>query len=391
MAGGTVIGRDSRFWHFALSGLTGALALAAGLVASGSARAGVTQYSLESIGEFDNPVYVDDDGVNDNLAFVVEQGGRIQVVRDGAALDKPFLDIDEFVVSGGEEGLLSVAFDPDYADNGRFYVYYVNGNHDIRVDQFERKKATRARVSSRRKVIVVEHNQADNHNGGQLQTGPDGLLYLATGDGGPQGDPENDAQRTNSLLGKVLRIDPKAKGGYEIPDDNPYADGPGKDEIYALGLRNPYRFSFDSGNGALTIGDVGGSAWEEVDYVVDPQPGMNFGWNDYEGLEETGFGTGDNADPKVDPIHVYSHADSNCAVTGGFVVHDPGLPTLAGQYVFADYCEDGLRTLQVPSGAAGASLNLQPSNVSGFGEGFGGQIYVVSRSGDVATLEESSP
>lgn len=392
MTGGTVIGRDSRLRWAAVAAALAVATLALGLLASAPASAGPATYKLKGVGKFDTPVHADDDGAHASLLFVVEQPGQIQVVRDGETLGKPFLDIREKVRFSGEQGLLSVAFDPGYADNRRFYVYYVNNEGDIRVDQFRAKSAVRARASSRKKVIVVGHDQADNHNGGQLQFGPDGYLYMGTGDGGPQQDPEDDAQSTGSLLGKLLRIDPVSEGGYEIPADNPFAGGGGEPEIYAVGLRNPFRFSFDSDNGALTIGDVGGSEWEEVDYRATPEPGMNFGWNDFEGLHETSFGTGANADPKVDPIFEYANSGQpTCAITGGYVVRDPGLPGLAGQYLFADFCQDGLRTIQVPSGNPGTSVNLSPPSVSSFGEGADGQIYVVSLEGKVWRLEQASP
>jgi glucose/arabinose dehydrogenase len=377
-----------------LAALT-ALALSA---ASGSARAGsVALYELDQVATFDAPVYADDDGVHPNLLFVVEQAGRIRVVRNGQKLDRPFLDIREKVQFGGEQGLLSVAFDPDYDDNRRFYVYYVNNGGDIRIDGFRARsgKPARAAAGSGKRVIKVDHDQAGNHNGGQLQFGPDGHLYAGTGDGGPQMDPENDAQDPASLLGKILRLDPLPGGGYDIPNDNPYVGEDGANEIFALGLRNPWRFSFDSVTGALTIGDVGGTDWEEIDYVASPgggEPGglgANFGWNDFEGTHLTDFGDPPLASPHTAPIAEFSHEspDNFCAIVGGYVVHDPELTSLQNEYIYSDLCNNSLQTVQVPTGAAGEDLGFDANGIVSFGEGWDGQIYTVSQNGPVSAIE----
>jgi len=375
--------------------LGAAFATTLALAGGSPARAGVSAgLELDHVASFDNPVYADDDGVHSNLLFVVEQPGRIRVVKDGDKKRRPFLDIRDVVQFGGEQGLLSVAFAPDYDESGLFYVYYVTNGGDIRIDQFERgAKPTRADPASRAKVIKVDHDQASNHNGGQLQFGPDGLLYAGTGDGGPQMDPENDAQRTDSLLGKLLRIDPLPGGGYDVPGTNPYA-GPteGEDEIFALGLRNPWRFSFDSAGTALTIADVGGSDWEEIDYVADGGLGDNFGWHDYEGTHLTDFGEDPPTSTHTPPIAEFSHGnpDNFCSIIGGYVVHDSDLPTLAGQYLFSDLCNNGLRAVAVPSGTASPDLDLTADDIVSFGEGAGGQIYTVAISGEVSALEPAS-
>jgi glucose/arabinose dehydrogenase len=367
-----------------------------GLAASGpaDARGG---FRLVKLGEFNEPVFAVQAPGARHLVFVVEQAGRVRVLRNGHERARPFLDIHRRVARfGTEQGLLSIAFDPRYRRNGRFFAYYNSKRRcnrsracDIEVDSFRRgRHRLRARLRSRRKVIVVRHRQAPNHNGGTALFGPDRRLYLAPGDGGPHGDPENDAQRRNSLLGKVLRISPRAKGGYRVPHSNPFVGRKGRDEIYAMGLRNPFRFSFDSATGALAIGDVGYGSREEVDYVADPQPGMNFGWNDFEGTLETPFGSGTNASPRIDPVFEYDHGGGRCAITGGYVVRDPGLPSLAGQYLFSDYCQAGLRAIHVPAGTPGTAIGLAPPAVAGFGEGLNGQVYVVSRSGPVYRLEE---
>ncbi len=391
MTGGTVIGRERR--RLALGAAVAALAVVAALATGGPARAGAGGGSaLVDIGDFDSPVFVDDAPGAPGHLYVVEQGGTIEVLVSEAQEAEPFLDIADIVASGGEEGLLSVAFDPDYESNRLFYVYYTTNSHDIRIDRFRRRAddPLSAGVGSRKKVIKIEHDQANNHNGGQLQFGPDGYLYAGIGDGGPQGDPENDAQKKKSLLGKLLRIDPLPQGGYDNPPDNPYVGVPGSDEIAARGLRNPWRFSFDSATGALLLADVGGGAQEEVDYDADQGIGENFGWNDYEGFAETAFGTGGNASPHHEPIADFSHGppDNFNSITGGYVVHDPGLPALAGQYLFGDAYNGAVQALQIPSGAAGSSVGVSVGTLSSFGEGEGNQIYVVDLGGDVYRLEQ---
>jgi glucose/arabinose dehydrogenase len=366
------------------------------LAAGGSAKAGLATYELHRIGNFKNPVHVDNAPGANNLLFVVGQKGTIHVLKNEKKVKRPFLNIRDRVRFGGEEGLFSVAFHPGYAENRAFYVYYTNLAGDVQIDQFKRKKSRRAQASegSRKRVIKIPHDQASNHNGGQLQFGPDGLLYAGIGDGGPQGDPENDAQSSDTLLGKLIRIQPALSGGYGIPDDNPFVGQEGEDEIFALGLRNPWRFSFDSETGALTIGDVGGSQFEEINYVPGPDAGLgaNFGWNDYEGFAETQFGIGPNADPHTEPIADFSHdaPDDFCSIAGGYVVRDPGLPTLEGDYVFSDLCDNKIRAIEVPSGASIGGLGVSLDSPVGFGEGVDGQIYVADLTGPVYRLEETA-
>jgi glucose/arabinose dehydrogenase len=371
-----------------LAGLIAALALAGGL-ASGpddsSARGGL---KLKRVGGFDAPVYVEDAPGARGLLFVVEQPGSVRVVRKGKTLNQPFLDIRNRVEYGGEQGLLSIAFDPGYERNRRFYLYYVNDAGNIRVDLMRRKKrsATRAEPRSRRKVIEIPHPEFANHNGGQLQFGPDGSLFLGTGDGGSAGDPKGNAQNRNSLLGKILRIAPRKKGGYSTPASNPFGGSDGQDEIYSLGLRNPYRFSFDSKTGDLLIGDVGQNEWEEIDHVgFDGGRGANFGWDLFEGTHAF---DGDGSPPANyrPPIHEYSLSGANCAVTGGYVVRDSGLPSLAGRYLYADFCGGEIRSLDPYAsnpGATDASTGLTLDSPSSFGEGVRGRIYVTSLGGAV--------
>lgn len=339
-------------------------------------------------GGFAAPVYVENAPGARKLLFVVEQPGKVRVVRRGKLLKQPFVNLKPVVRYGGEEGLLSIAFDPGYARNRTFYVYYVTREGNIRVDQLKRKKknATRANPRSRHKVIEVAHPRNSNHNGGQLQFGPDGFLYLGTGDGGGSGDPDANAQNTASLLGKLLRVAPKPGGGYSIPNSNPFASGGGQGEIYALGLRNPYRFSFDSKTGDLSIGDVGQDKFEEINHLgIDNARGANFGWDLFEG-NSVFDGNGNKPPNYKPPIHVYDSTGANCAITGGYVSRDRSTPKLAGRYLYADFCAGQIRSLnpdaQKPS-STDAAVGLNVDSLSSFGEGAGGKIYVTSLGGAV--------
>jgi glucose/arabinose dehydrogenase len=257
--------------------------------------------ALKPIGNFDEPTYVTGAPGFPTLLFVVEQEGEIAVLRKGQRLGHPFLDIRGLVGAGGERGLLSVAFPPDYRQSGRLYVYYTDRAGNIRVDEFRRRSSTRASIGSRRPVIEIAHPVNSNHNGGQLQFFGD-LLYFGTGDGGSSGDPPNNAQNKESLLGKLLRIDPRPSDDrpYSVPSDNPFVGKAGRDEIYSYGLRNPFRFSFEttkSGQARIAIGDVGQNRFEELDYTtVAGAAGANFGWDAFEGYhpyEEENSGTAD--------------------------------------------------------------------------------------------------
>jgi len=371
------------------------------LTASASASAAL---SLSKVGDFNRPLYVDDAPGNGKLLFVVEAPGTIAVMRDGNEVAHKFLDIRNRVTWGGEQGLLSLAFAPDYQQSGRFYVAYTNshctsgGACNVEVDGFRRESgsATRARPASRSKVIEVTHHQAGNHNGGQLQFGPgDGHLYFSIGDGGTQGDPENDAQDKHSLLGKILRIDPRPGGGYDVPATNPYVGSPGRDEIFARGLRNPWRFSFDSATADIWIGDVGWQTWEEIDHEADAT-GANFGWHKFEGPDPCGgcgFGGGTPEPPGYRaPVHSYAHSgpgETGCAVVGGFVVHNASLPSIDGDYVYSDHCSGTLRRLDPAAPATSSPLGLNVSEPSSFGEGAGGAIYVATTEGGVFELVEN--
>jgi glucose/arabinose dehydrogenase len=352
----------------------------------GDGRGGV---KLRKVGDFDSPVSIASARGFDDLLFVVERGGRIIVLRDGKRAGT-FLDISDRVSTAGERGLFSVAFPPDYERSGRFYVYYTDRDGNIEVDHFRRSSPVRADEGTREEIITIDHPSATNHNGGTAAFGPDGKLYLATGDGGST--PEN-AQARGSLLGKLLRIDPRpsSKKGYAIPKGNPFRGRKGQSEIYSVGLRNPFRFSFDRRKPLIAIGDVGEGDHEEVDYLrVSEARGANFGWDDYEGRERRPGATLSQKqhDP---PMHVYSNGPGGtCAITGGVTVHDDGLKSLRGRYVYADLCAGELRSFkpQLKGNRSRADRALGPSvdQPVGFGEDRAGHVYVASLNGPVYRL-----
>ncbi len=374
---------------------------------------GVGGIGLTQVGEFSEPVGVAAAPGFPRLLFVVERAGQIRVVRRGVTLSRPFLDIEDLTTCATgcdiEQGLLGLAFPPDYSRSRRFYVFYTDAAGDIRLDEFRRVRRGSAVAlrSSRRPVLVVSHSDFPNHNGGQIAfRGPH--LYVATGDGGAAGDPSNNAQSRSTLLGKILRILPRrtrAGRPYGVPRANPFVRRPGRDEIFSYGLRNPYRFSIDDppiGRDRLAIGDVGQSRYEEIDYTTIPGAnGANFGWDAFEGrsLYDCGFlcpGRG-TADPggTVAPIFAYGHESfatpggpGGCSVIGGHVVRDRALPSLYGRYLYTDYCGGELRTL-IP-GLGGArdekSTGLVASGASSFGEDTRERIYVTSLEGPVYRL-----
>jgi glucose/arabinose dehydrogenase len=380
--------------------------LALGLPACGSASrpgSGAVQargkgsVALKKVGQFDHPVYVTGAPGFPKLLFVVEQPGRVAVLSGGHRLPRPFLDLQGKVgYDGGERGLLSIAFAPDYRRSGSFYVYYNDNAGNIRVDEFRRHGATTAAAGSQRRVIEIPHPVNANHNGGQLQF-LDGLLYLGTGDGGSGGDPPNNAQNRDVLLGKLLRIDPRAADGrpYSIPASNPFVGKPGRDEIYSYGLRNPFRFSFDTISAEqprIAIGDVGQNQFEELDYTtVAAASGADFGWDALEGFspyEDENSGTPDPGDT-TKPIFAYSHSrGGSCSIIGGYVVRDRTLPSLYKRYVYADLCEGQLRSLSPHLKRAGGDrrLGLAVESPSSFGEDDAHHLYVASISGPVFRL-----
>ncbi|MCW3010887.1 MAG: glucose/sorbosone dehydrogenase-like protein [Solirubrobacterales bacterium] len=363
-----------------------------GAAATSGAAAATSGLRLVKVGSFTEPVYVTAPPRDERRLFVVEQAGRIKVVRGGRTLPTPFLDVGPLVTSGGEQGLLAVAFPPDHARTGLFYVYYTDRDRQQRVVEYRRRNADRADPRSARLVLRMADAEA-NHNGGQMLFGPDGKLYIATGDGGGGGDQHGtrgNAQDLGSPLGKLLRIDPRRKGSrrYTVPQDNPFVGRAGaRPEVWALGLRNPWRFTFDRGTGDLTIGDVGQDEVEEVDHVRGPGRGANFGWRPREGSRVAA--EGEHAPGAIDPVLEKQHDDDWCSITGGVVVRDPALRSLRGTYLYGDFCLGKVRGATLSPSRATNDRDLGLPKVEGlasFGEDARGRVYVVSLSGTVSRL-----
>jgi glucose/arabinose dehydrogenase len=347
---------------------------------------------LQRVGSFSAPVYVTSPPGDASRLFVVEQAGRVRVVHDGRTLDDPFLDIRGQVESGGEQGLLSIAFPPDYADSGRFYVYFTDKAGDQRIVEYQRRDADHADAGSARLVLRMADSES-NHNGGLMLFGPDGHMYVGTGDGGGGGDlhgPRGNAQNLGSLLGKILRIDPRPADGraYSFPASNPFAGRSGaRGEIYSYGLRNPWRFSFDRKTGDLAIGDVGQNAWEEIDFKARGKArGANFGWRPFEGRSR--YTDGESAPGHVRPVIVRSHDDGWCSITGGVVVRDPALGGLRGRYLYGDFCKGRVVSAKLSPGRARGvrRTSLRVPSLSSFGEDADGHVYVVSLDGPVSRI-----
>lgn len=347
-----------------------------------------------------SPVFITDAGDGTDRFFIVEQTGRIKVWVPGSGVrSKPFLNLAGQVSLAFERGLLGLAFHPNYESNRRFYVYFTRSGGDIVVREYKAKLSNpnRANPDSKRMILRIEHSAETNHNGGMIAFGPDGNLYLGTGDGGGQDDPHNRGQRKDTLLGKLLRIDVDGRTGgkpYGIPSSNPYVGEPGENEIFQIGLRNPWRFSFDSATDNLWIGDVGQRDWEEVDRATDgasgPGPGINWGWDVLEGTHCHSPSSGCNTSGKTMPVTEYLHTEANgrCSVSGGYVYRGSAIPALVGGYVFADYCTGEIFVI-----SAGASNGVSPTlllntshNISSFGERPNGELFVVAHGGRIFSI-----
>ena len=372
------------------------LAVLGGGLAGGQAAAGPTGPRLQKVGSFDAPMYVGHAPGLKRVLFVVERAGTIAVMRGRHKLAHPLLDIRDRVSTDGEGGLWSVAFPRNYCKSRRFYVAYANKDGNIEVDEFRhtRHSVTRARASSRRRVLVVPHPDEINHYGGQLQFGPDGDLYISTGDGGGADDNHDNARRLGTMLGKILRIDPRRhhRLRYRSPAGNPYVGRRGRNEIYAYGLRNPWRFSFDRATGNIAIGDVGQGAVEEVDYKTPAgAKDANFGWPEYEG-NQVHAASRRGPDPPVAPILTYPHSDcpAGCAITGGVVVRDRELGALVGRYLYADFYVGEIHSVipDVSGATEERDTGLSVPQLSSFGQGCGGQVYVSSLAGPVYRLTQ---
>ncbi|MCI0447606.1 PQQ-dependent sugar dehydrogenase, partial [bacterium] len=337
--------------------------------------------------DLSSPVAITTPPDGTNRLFITEQPGVISFWNGSSLIE--FMDIQNIVNFGGEQGLLSTAFHPDYANNGYFYVYFTNNNGDNEVDRFSVMSGdpNQGDPSSRVIILNIPHPVEDNHNGGQLQFGPDGYLYIGTGDGGSGGDPNDNAQNINVLLGKMLRIDiGDGTPPYTIPPDNPYAGStPGLDEIWAIGLRNPWRYGFDRLTGDQIIADVGQMLWEEVDFQAFGTPGgVNWGWDDREGKHCYEPPNGCQTAGRTDPIMEYSH-NFGCSVSGGYRYRGTAIPQIYGKYYFGDYCSGSVwQSTQSGNGTWSLGSSLSTGfNISGFGEDANGEMYIINLNGAV--------
>jgi glucose/arabinose dehydrogenase len=391
--------------------------------------------SLEKVGKFSEPVHLAQPPGSE-LLFVVEKPGRVVVLKDGRPQKLPYLDLRRAVKDsgvGGEQGLLSIAFPPDYQDSGLSYVAYTDRRDAMRIVEFAHRAGNemRADKGSAREILRIPQ-PTTKHHGGLLAFGPDKYLYIGAGDGGPSGDPDNVAQDKRLLLGKLLRIDPgtqpaapppaqakkkkkakkkerggrQAKGGkkgakkkakqptaYTVPRDNPFVGKPGRDEIYAYGLRNPWRFSFDRATGSLAIGDVGNERYEEINILpLRKALGANFGWSAWEANYRLKRGIVPR-DRTVEPVLAYPHGPG-CAVTGGYVIRDPRLSRIAGReiigrYIFGDYCTGRLTAIRVTPEGGGKErkFRFRVPYLSSFAEDRSGRIYLLSQRGSIYRLD----
>ena len=329
------------------------------------------------------PVFLGHAG--DHRLFILEQSGRVRILQNKTLLPTPFLDVSGRVALGGEMGLLGLAFHPDFQNNGRFFINYSQQPDGATVLAEFQVSPRPNQALPHEKILLVIPQPYGNHNGGMLAFGPDGYLYMATGDGGSGGDPGNRGQSTQTLLGKILRMDVDGSDPYGIPPDNPFARRHTGREIFALGFRNPWRFSFDRETGELWAADVGQDDWEEIDVVTS---GKNYGWRIMEGSHCFLPARGCSQAGLTLPVAEYRNQSSHCAVTGGYVYRGQAIPSLKGTYVFGDYCSgqimgliDGRPQVLIASG-------LRPAS---FGEDHEGELYVVDHGGGIYKITSSIP
>jgi len=347
--------------------------------------------ALESFGTgFSSPVEITHAG--DTRLFVVERGGAIKILNaNGTVNPTPFLNLSGIISSGGERGLLGLAFHPNYSTNGFFYVNYTNtaGNTVISRYSVNSGNPDVANASSASILLTITQPYS-NHNGGSVKFGPDGYLYIGMGDGGSGGDPENRAQNINELLGKMLRIDVNNGTPYGIPANNPYVGIAGADEIWAIGVRNPWKFSFNRSNGDLWIADVGQNNFEEINKVSSTQAGLNYGWRCYEGNAAYNA-TGCAAQSTMTfPLAVTTHSAGNCSITGGYVYTGTTYPNFQNKYFFTDYCASKIGMID-NSGNITYSANFSGNSFVTFGEDNNGELYVGSiNNGTIYKIKDSS-
>ncbi|HEX6575147.1 MAG TPA: PQQ-dependent sugar dehydrogenase [Gemmatimonadaceae bacterium] len=346
---------------------------------------GAASIRLQQVAEqFRSPVYLTAP-TGDPRLFIVEQAGRIRIVKNGNVVGTPFLDIADRVRSGGEQGLLSMAFHPDYRNNGLFFVNFTDREGDTHIERFKVSSNPDVADAASAKLILKIDQPYSNHNGGLVMFGPDGMLYIGMGDGGSGGDPRRNGQNRDALLGKILRINVSRTEPYSIPEGNPFRNGGGRPEIWAVGMRNPWRFAFDRATGMLYIADVGQNEWEEVNVEPASRAGLNYGWNIMEGTHCYRDDSCDRSGltmPKVE----FNHVGNNCSVTGGFVYRGRAIPALAGTYFYSDYCGGWLKSFKFANGAVSEQKTWSIPNIGhvvSFGEDSSGELYILSESGRV--------
>lgn len=333
-----------------------------------------------------SPIGIANAGDGSGRLFIIEQGGIIRFSENGQLSDQPFLNIKDRVgANGSERGLLGLAFHPKYKENGYFYVNYTGKDGNSVVSRFT-ASGNEADPTSEKKLLGVPQ-PFPNHNGGSVAFGPDGYLYLGFGDGGSGGDPLGNGQALTTFLGKILRIDVDSGDPYSVPIDNPFMTGNVAHEVWAYGLRNPWRFSFDTVTGDMYIADVGQNQWEEVDFLRAGLPGgVNFGWNAMEGSHPY---AGSNSDTFLGPIAEYSHSEGGCSITGGYVYRGAALPEWQGVYLYGDYCSGKIWGLhQDVAGWQTSEMFQTGANISSFGVDENGEIYFSDYGGEIFRLEK---
>ncbi len=346
----------------------------------------------------ESPLYLTAPPGDTARLFIVEQSGRIRIVRSGALLSIPFLDLSAKVSFGGEQGLLGLAFHPQYATNGRFVVNYTDRGGDTRVAVYRVSSDADVADPASEQVILAVDQPFANHNGGMVVFGPDGKLYIGLGDGGSGGDPQGNGQNRNVLLGKILRVEVNAAGQFSVPADNPFVGQAGRrPEIWSLGLRNPWRFSFDRSLGDLYIGDVGQNTHEEIDVSTDVSQfgrGLNYGWNTMEGLACYSPSAACVRTGLTLPVLDYDHG-IGCSVIGGYVYRGSAIPDLRGTYFYGDYCQGWVRSFRL-AGTRVTGENDWPAlrpggQITSFGEDAQGELYIVIQSGRVFRIVPATP
>lgn len=325
----------------------------------------------------------------DARLFVVEQTGRIRIIKNGQLLPAPYLDVRSKITSGGERGLLGLAFHPSFATNGFFYVNYTDLAGDTKIERYHATPSADVADASSGTTVLAFDQPFANHNGGMLLFGPDGMLWIGTGDGGSGGDPQGNGQKLSTLLGKMLRVDVNGAAPYAIPTNNPFVSQSGaRGEIWAYGLRNPWRYAFDAVDGLLYIADVGQNRWEEVHVVPASRAGVNFGWNVMEGTHCYSALTCSQNGLDV-PVYEYSH-DDGCSITGGFVYRGNAIPSVRGHYFFSDYCTGFLRSFRYANGAVTDVKQWSVGSlgpVLSFGQDSAGELYILSDNGRVYRID----